>query len=88
MSVQGSVEITAPQRNITVEITGPIEVTHVDVTTTAPEVEVVESYITGAPGPQGPAGPPGSPGPKGDPGETDYYDDLPDLVLIYENGLI
>lgn len=40
-------------------------------------------------GPQGPtggAGPEGPQGPEGPPGEG--YDDLPDLSLLFENGLL
>lgn len=33
---------------------------------------------------RGPQGPPGEPGPEGE----SNYDDLPDLTLIFENGLI
>lgn len=82
--VQVAVEVTAPQRSTSVVVVGEsIEITRVDVTTPAPAVEVIDAYMTG---PAGPVGAPGAPGPPGPAGSID--EDLPDMTLIFENGLI
>lgn len=75
---QVSVEVTASAPTATViEVGEPITVTRVEVENPVPQVEVIDAYITGPAGPAGPAGPPGNTDP-----------DIPDLSLLFENGLI
>jgi len=51
--------------------------------TPVPATEGVVVPVSGPAGPGGPLGPPGPPGPTGN-----LDEDLPDLTLLFENGLI